>query len=115
MAKNWIAGAIKHRGALTKKAHAAGESPMAFARSHKGASGKTGKQSRLAITLSHLHGSGPFSASDIDRGYKTMKAPAFEPAWESKEHDGGSAQNVKGIDAGKALAESHPVAGRSTS
>ena len=32
MAKHWIAGAIKHPGALTKKAHAAGESPMGFAK-----------------------------------------------------------------------------------
>lgn len=51
MAKKWIAGAIKHPGALTKKAKAAGESPMAFAKSHKGSSGRTGKQARLALTL----------------------------------------------------------------
>ena len=52
--KNWIAGAIKHPGALTKKAKSAGESPMAFAESHKSAPGKTGKQARLAITLRGL-------------------------------------------------------------
>ena len=55
MAEKWIAGAIKHPGALTKKAHAAGESPMGFARSHKGSVGTTGKQSRLALTLRGLH------------------------------------------------------------
>jgi hypothetical protein len=51
---NWIKGAIKHPGALTKKAHAAGESPMAFAREHKGSAGKTGQQARLAMTLRGL-------------------------------------------------------------
>ena len=55
MAEKWIAGAIKHPGALTKKAHAAGESPMGFAREHKGSSGTTGKQARLALTLRGLH------------------------------------------------------------
>jgi len=54
MAKHWIAGAIEHPGALTKKAHAAGESPMAFASAHKGSSGRTGKQARLALVLKGL-------------------------------------------------------------
>lgn len=54
MAKNWIKGAIKNPGALTKKATSAGQSPMQFARSHKGDSGTTGKQARLAITLSKM-------------------------------------------------------------
>lgn len=54
MAKHWIAGAIKHPGALTKKANAAGESPMEYARQHEHDSGTTGRQSRLAITLSHM-------------------------------------------------------------
>ena len=54
MAKKWISGAIKHPGALTKKATAAGESPMKFAAEHKGDKGTTGKQARLAITLSHM-------------------------------------------------------------
>lgn len=54
-AEHFIAGAIKHPGALTKKANAAGQSPMAFAEAHKGDTGKTGKQARLAITLRGLH------------------------------------------------------------
>ena len=52
---HWIAGAIKRPGALTKSAHAAGESPMAFAAEHKGDSGTTGKRARLALTLRGLH------------------------------------------------------------
>ena len=52
--KNWIAGAIKHKGALTKKAKKAGESPMDFAHDKMHASGKTGQQARLAMTLSKL-------------------------------------------------------------
>ena len=55
MAKHWIQGAIKHPGALTKKANAAGESPMGFASQHKGDSGKTGAQSRLALVLGGLN------------------------------------------------------------
>lgn len=53
--KHWIAKAIKHPGALTRKAKAAGESPMAYAREHKNDSGTTGKQARLAITLRGMH------------------------------------------------------------
>ena len=54
MAKNWIAGAIKKPGALTKQAKAEGMSPMAFARKKKGAKGKTGKRARLALTLGKM-------------------------------------------------------------
>jgi hypothetical protein len=52
--KNWIAGAIKHPGALTAKAKKAGKSVSAFAAAHKSDKGTTGKQSRLAQTLSKL-------------------------------------------------------------
>jgi hypothetical protein len=54
MAKNWIAGAIKHPGALTRKAKKAGESTGAFASEHKHDSGKTGNQARLAMVLKGL-------------------------------------------------------------
>lgn len=54
MAKKWIAGAIKHKGALTAQAARAGMSPMAFARKHQHDSGTTGRRARLAITLSHM-------------------------------------------------------------
>jgi len=54
-AKHWIAGAIKHPGALTRKAKAAGESTSAFAQAHKHDSGKTGQQARLANILRSLH------------------------------------------------------------
>ena len=53
-AKKWISSAIKHPGALTRKAKKAGESPMEFARSHESAKGITGKQARLAVTLAGL-------------------------------------------------------------
>lgn len=49
--KHFIARAIKHPGALTRKARAAGESPMQFAEQHKHDSGQTGRQARFAITL----------------------------------------------------------------
>lgn len=55
MAKNWIKGAIKHPGALTAKAKAAGESTQQFAKQHAGDKGTTGKQARLAMTLSKMN------------------------------------------------------------
>lgn len=51
MAKNWIKSAIKHPGALKKQAAKSGESTREFAEAHKNDSGKTGKRSRLALTL----------------------------------------------------------------
>ena len=53
--KNWIAGAVKHPGALTKQAAKVDESPMAFASQHKHDSGKTGARSRLALTFSKMN------------------------------------------------------------
>ena len=53
--KNWIQNAIKHPGALTRKAHKHKESPMEYAHEHEHSGGKTGKQSRLALTLKNLH------------------------------------------------------------
>ena len=40
-----------HKGALRRKAQAAGESTMSFAREHAHSPGKTGKQARLALTF----------------------------------------------------------------
>lgn len=51
---HWIEHAHLHPGALTKKASAAGESPMGFAKQHKSDAGKTGKQSHLALILRGL-------------------------------------------------------------
>lgn len=48
---NWIKGAIKHPGALTRSAHAAGQTPRQFAQAHKHDSGKTGQRARLALSL----------------------------------------------------------------
>lgn len=58
MAKNWISGAIKHPGAFKAKAEKAGESTREYAEEKKDASGKTGKQARLAITLMNMHKGG---------------------------------------------------------
>lgn len=55
MGKNWIAGAVKHPGALTKQARKAGESPMQFARAHRHDKGTTGRRSRLALTLAGMN------------------------------------------------------------
>lgn len=46
------------RGALTKKAKAASEPTMSFAKKHEDSPGKLGKQSRLAETLSKLRRKG---------------------------------------------------------
>lgn len=57
--KNWIAGAIKHPGAFTKKAKAAGMSTSAYASKvlKKGshASTATKRQASLAKTLRKMH------------------------------------------------------------
>jgi len=52
--KKWIQDAIKHEGALTRKAKNAGMTPLAYARKHQDDKGTTGKQSRLALTLHEL-------------------------------------------------------------
>jgi hypothetical protein len=49
--KKFIAKAIKHPGALTAEAKAAGESPMAFAEEKKHAKGKVGQRARFALLL----------------------------------------------------------------
>ena len=54
-AKHWIAGAIRHPGALRKAASAAGESTRQYAEQHKDDSGTTGKRARLALTLMGMH------------------------------------------------------------
>jgi hypothetical protein len=54
MARLNIKKAIKRPGALTRKAKAAGMSPMAFAAAHKGDKGLTGQQARFALTLRKL-------------------------------------------------------------
>jgi hypothetical protein len=51
---NWIKGAVKRPGALTRKAKAAGEGVQTFARANAGAGGLTGKQSRLAMTFAKM-------------------------------------------------------------
>lgn len=50
----WIQGAIKHPGALKRKAKKAGMSTSAYAAKHAGDKGTTGRQARLAQTLSKL-------------------------------------------------------------
>ena len=54
MSRHWIEGAIRHPGALSRQAQAAGQSPMAYARAHEHDSGKTGQRARLALALKHM-------------------------------------------------------------
>jgi hypothetical protein len=65
VAKNWIAGAIGHPGALTRQAKRAGTSPMAFARKHQGSPGVTGQRARLAVTLGRMHHGGASPAHHV--------------------------------------------------
>ena len=56
MAKKWIAGAIKHPGALTRKANAAGMTVAAFeANPPNRISTRTKRQINLAKTLKSFH------------------------------------------------------------
>ena len=52
--KHFIQGAIRHPGALTAKAKAAGMSPMAYARAHEHDKGQTGRQARFALLLAKV-------------------------------------------------------------
>ena len=54
MAKKWIAGAIKHPGAFTAKAKAAGKGVQEYAREKAHAPGRLGQEARLAKTLSRI-------------------------------------------------------------
>ncbi len=50
--KRWIAKATENaHGQFRKKAESAGETTREFADEHKGDSGRTGKQARLALNL----------------------------------------------------------------
>lgn len=49
MKSKWIQKGLKRPGALTKKAKASGQSPMAFAHKHYHDSGLTGQQARYAV------------------------------------------------------------------
>lgn len=53
-ADKFIQKAMKHPGALTKKANTAGETPMQFAKAHEHDSGKTGRQARFAEMLNKV-------------------------------------------------------------
>lgn len=53
---NWIKGAIKHPGRMTEKAEREGVSNAEFEQEHKGDSGATGEEARLALTLKGFHG-----------------------------------------------------------
>lgn len=55
MAEHFIQKAIKHPGALRRKAAAAGESTRQYAEQHKHDSGTTGRQARLGLTLMGMH------------------------------------------------------------
>lgn len=48
---NFIQKAIKHPGALTKAAKAAGMSVVEYAKKHASEGGTTGRRARLALTL----------------------------------------------------------------
>lgn len=60
MARIWMQGAVKRRGALTRKAQAAGMTPLAFARKHAHDTGprgseelRTGEEARFALIAQH--------------------------------------------------------------
>lgn len=56
MSGKWIKKATANaHGQFRRKAEKAGESTREFAQQHKGDSGKTGKQARLALALMRPH------------------------------------------------------------
>lgn len=55
MSKHFIAGAIKHPGALTAAAHREGVSNSTYEREHEHDSGKAGERARFALALKSFH------------------------------------------------------------
>lgn len=55
MARNWIQGAIKHKGVFKSAAEKAGKSTAEFAKEHEHDSGTLGNRARLAETLMGMH------------------------------------------------------------
>jgi len=56
---DWISKATsKHKGTFSAKAAKAGMSTAAYAKKEASASGKLGKEARLALTLMHLNRAG---------------------------------------------------------
>jgi hypothetical protein len=53
MAVHWMQRAVKHPGALTRSAMAAGMSVQAFARKHRHDKGVTGERARLDIIFAN--------------------------------------------------------------
>jgi len=88
----WIQSAIMHKDALRRKAYHAGLSPYDFAQKHHHDSGRTGRQSRLALTLHNMHhhskinGSGFtaeqlaqfLNASYMDKGQEPLSIEDYE-------------------------------------
>lgn len=76
---NFIAGAIKRPGALTRKARAAGMGVQSFAHAHEHDSGLTGQQARFALLLNKVR---PGHANGGIAGYARggmMDNEAMEP------------------------------------
>lgn len=55
MAKNWIAGAVKHPGAMTASAKREGVSNSKYEQEHKHDKGKAGQRARFVLVLKGLH------------------------------------------------------------
>ena len=68
MAKNWIAGAIKHPGAERRAASKAGMSTHAYMEKEKGAGGKAGARASLGLRLEAMHGGGK-KHTDVKDGH----------------------------------------------
>lgn len=65
--KNWIAGVIKHPGAMTKAAEKEGVSNSTYEKEHEHDSGKSGARARLALTLKKMHKEETESVGTKDR------------------------------------------------
>ena len=78
MLGNWIAGAVKHKGALRKELGAKPGQPIPQAKLAKAAKapGKEGQRARLAETLEGMHKSTPPKHNPKTMSYKpTQKEP----------------------------------------
>lgn len=105
--EKWIQKAIKHPGAFTKKAQAAGKSVAAFAKEKAHAPGTLGKQARLAQTLKKINkesvaeGDIPSDQTDMGAGLgagrnaKTLESKKAKPDFLDLDKDGNKQESMK--------------------
>jgi hypothetical protein len=91
--EKWIQKAVKHPGAFTAKAKAAGKSVAAFAKEKAHAPGTLGKQARLAQTLKKMH-EADMPPNDSLSSPLTLEAKKAKPDFPDIDNDGNKKESI---------------------